>query len=172
MGWGRLSHPGRADSPPSPWPSPSPQSIFSLLWDVMMLLRSLPQSTKDFLASILDSMTWAILSKWFRGFHLLDFYHVPRPPPDHAQWHYSTLPPTLTKITYRHPQPRPPCVPALPVLLLTVYSRKVFFFLYFAIWWAACDASLGYVLTRQSKRKCIVRTVPKLSSGLIRNVVP
>lgn len=77
---GRLSHPGRADSPPSPWPSPSPQSIFSLLWDVMMLLRSLPQSTKDFLASILDSMTWAILSKWFRGFHLLDFYHVPRPP--------------------------------------------------------------------------------------------
>ena len=40
--------------------------------------------------------------------------------------------------------------------------RKIFFFLYFAFWRAAYDAGLGYVLTKQSKRKWIVRTVHKL----------
>lgn len=40
--------------------------------------------------------------------------------------------------------------------------RKLFFFLYFAFWRAAYDAGLGYVLTKQSKRKWIVRTVHKL----------
>ncbi|KAF8467027.1 phosphatidylethanolamine N-methyltransferase [Russula ochroleuca] len=40
--------------------------------------------------------------------------------------------------------------------------RKLFFFLYFAFWRAAYDAGLGYVLTKQSKRRWIVRTVQKL----------
>ncbi|KAI9452303.1 phosphatidylethanolamine N-methyltransferase [Lactarius psammicola] len=40
--------------------------------------------------------------------------------------------------------------------------RKVFFFLYFAFWRAAYDAGLGYVLTKQSKRRWIVRTVQRL----------
>ncbi|KAH9993405.1 phospholipid methyltransferase-domain-containing protein [Russula vinacea] len=40
--------------------------------------------------------------------------------------------------------------------------RKLFFFLYFAFWRAAYDAGLGYVLTKQSKRRWIVRTVHKL----------
>ena len=40
--------------------------------------------------------------------------------------------------------------------------RKLFFFLYFAFWRAAYDAGLGYVLTKQSKRKWIVKTVEKL----------
>lgn len=40
--------------------------------------------------------------------------------------------------------------------------RKIFFFLYFAFWRAAYDAGLGYVLTLQSKRRWIVRTVHKL----------
>lgn len=40
--------------------------------------------------------------------------------------------------------------------------RKIFFFLYFAFWRAAYDAGLGYVLTEQSKRRWIVRTVHKL----------
>ncbi|KAI0248921.1 phosphatidylethanolamine N-methyltransferase [Lactifluus subvellereus] len=40
--------------------------------------------------------------------------------------------------------------------------RKLFFFIYFAFWRAAYDAGLGYVLTKQSKRKWIVRTVQRL----------
>jgi phosphatidylethanolamine N-methyltransferase len=40
--------------------------------------------------------------------------------------------------------------------------RKLFFFLYFAFWRAAYDAGLGYVLTKQSKRKWIVKTVQRL----------
>ncbi|KAI0262700.1 phospholipid methyltransferase-domain-containing protein [Gloeopeniophorella convolvens] len=40
--------------------------------------------------------------------------------------------------------------------------RKIFFFLYFAFWRAAYDAGLGYVLTKQSKRRWIVREVHKL----------
>jgi phosphatidylethanolamine N-methyltransferase len=40
--------------------------------------------------------------------------------------------------------------------------RRVFFFLYFAFWRAAYDAGLGYVLTKQSKRRWIVRTVQRL----------
>lgn len=40
--------------------------------------------------------------------------------------------------------------------------RKIFFFLYFAFWRAAYDAGLGYVLTKQSKRRWIVRTVQRL----------
>jgi len=40
--------------------------------------------------------------------------------------------------------------------------RKVFFFLYFAFWRAAYDAGLGYVLTKQSKRRWIVRTMQRL----------
>jgi phosphatidylethanolamine N-methyltransferase len=40
--------------------------------------------------------------------------------------------------------------------------RKIFFFFYFAFWRAAYDAGLGYVLTKQSKRRWIVRTVHKL----------
>lgn len=40
--------------------------------------------------------------------------------------------------------------------------RKGFFLLYFAFWRAAYDAGLGYVLTKQSKRRWIVRTVHRL----------
>ena len=40
--------------------------------------------------------------------------------------------------------------------------RRLFFFLYFAFWRAAYDAGLGYVLTKQSKRKWIVKTVQRL----------
>ena len=40
--------------------------------------------------------------------------------------------------------------------------RKIFFFLYFAFWRAAYDAGLGYVLTKQNKRRWIVRTVQRL----------
>jgi phosphatidylethanolamine N-methyltransferase len=40
--------------------------------------------------------------------------------------------------------------------------RKLFFFLYFAFWRAAYDAGLGYVLTKQSKRKWISKTVQRL----------
>ena len=39
--------------------------------------------------------------------------------------------------------------------------RRLFFFLYFAFWRAAYDAGLGYVLTKQSKRKWIVKTVER-----------
>lgn len=39
--------------------------------------------------------------------------------------------------------------------------RRLFFFLYFAFWRAAYDAGLGYVLTKQSKRKWIVKTVKR-----------
>ncbi|KAI0296989.1 phospholipid methyltransferase-domain-containing protein [Multifurca ochricompacta] len=54
---------------------------------------------------------------------------------------------------------------ALQLLLfyaLPSTSRKVFFFLYFAFWRAAYDAGLGYVLTKQSKRRWIVRSVHRL----------
>jgi phosphatidylethanolamine N-methyltransferase len=49
------------------------------------------------------------------------------------------------------------------VLFYTLQSapRRLFFFLYFAFWRAAYDAGLGYVLTKQSKRKWIVKTVQK-----------
>ncbi|THH19165.1 hypothetical protein EW146_g1941 [Bondarzewia mesenterica] len=40
--------------------------------------------------------------------------------------------------------------------------RKIFYFLYFAFWRAAYDAGLGYVLTKQSKKKWIVREVQRL----------
>ncbi|KAI0697797.1 phospholipid methyltransferase-domain-containing protein [Cytidiella melzeri] len=41
-------------------------------------------------------------------------------------------------------------------------SARVFFFFYFAFWRAAYDAGLGWVLTKQSKRKWIVKEVQKL----------
>lgn len=39
---------------------------------------------------------------------------------------------------------------------------KVFFLLYFAFWRAAYDLGLGWVLTKQSKKKWIVREVQRL----------
>lgn len=41
-------------------------------------------------------------------------------------------------------------------------ARKIFFFLYFAFWRAAYDAGLGYVLTKQSKKRWIVKEVQRL----------
>ncbi len=41
-------------------------------------------------------------------------------------------------------------------------AAQIFFFLYFAFWRAAYDAGLGWVLTKQSKRKWIVREVQRL----------
>lgn len=51
------------------------------------------------------------------------------------------------------------------ILLFCVLPRsvsKVFFFFYFALWRAAYDAGLGWVLTKQSKKKWIVKEVQKL----------
>jgi phosphatidylethanolamine N-methyltransferase len=39
---------------------------------------------------------------------------------------------------------------------------KPFFLLYFAFWRGAYDAGLGWILTKQSKKKWIVREVQKL----------
>jgi phosphatidylethanolamine N-methyltransferase len=39
------------------------------------------------------------------------------------------------------------------------HVSQVFFFLYFAFWRAAYDAGLGWVLTKQSKKKWIVKEV-------------
>jgi len=52
----------------------------------------------------------------------------------------------------------------LQVLLFFYLPRRVskpFFFCYFAFWRAAYDAGLGWVLTKQSKRKWIVREVQR-----------
>ncbi|CAK5271251.1 unnamed protein product [Mycena citricolor] len=46
-------------------------------------------------------------------------------------------------------------------LLLPTRVAKIFFFCYFAFWRAAYDAGLGWVLTKQSKKKWIVREVQK-----------
>lgn len=46
--------------------------------------------------------------------------------------------------------------------LLPRYASKVFFLLYFAFWRAAYDVGLGWVLTKQSKKKWIVREVQRL----------
>jgi len=41
-------------------------------------------------------------------------------------------------------------------------SVQIFFFLYLAFWRAAYDAGLGWILTKQSKKKWIVRKVRRL----------
>ncbi|KAH0580012.1 phosphatidylethanolamine N-methyltransferase [Termitomyces sp. 'cryptogamus'] len=41
-------------------------------------------------------------------------------------------------------------------------ASQIFFFFYFAFWRAAYDAGLGWVLTKQSKKKLIVREVQRL----------
>ena len=46
--------------------------------------------------------------------------------------------------------------------LLPRTTSKVFFLLYFAFWRAAYDAGLGWVLTKQSKKKWIVREIQRL----------
>ncbi|KAI0744530.1 phosphatidylethanolamine N-methyltransferase [Earliella scabrosa] len=50
------------------------------------------------------------------------------------------------------------------VLFLTLprSASRLFFFFYFAFWRAAYDVGLGWVLTKQSKRKWIVREVQRL----------
>lgn len=53
----------------------------------------------------------------------------------------------------------------LQLVLFYVLPRRaaqVFFALYFAFWRAAYDGGLGWVLTKQSKHKWIVRTVQRL----------
>ncbi|KAK7055518.1 phosphatidylethanolamine N-methyltransferase [Favolaschia claudopus] len=53
----------------------------------------------------------------------------------------------------------------LQLVLFAVLPRnvaKVFFFVYFAFWRGAYDAGLGWILTKQSKKKWIVRQVQKL----------
>lgn len=42
------------------------------------------------------------------------------------------------------------------------FAAKIFFLLYFAFWRAAYDVGLGWVLTKQSKKKWIVKEVKKL----------
>ena len=52
----------------------------------------------------------------------------------------------------------------LQILLFLYLPRRIskpFFFCYFAFWRAAYDAGLGWVLTKQSKRKWIVREVQR-----------
>jgi phosphatidylethanolamine N-methyltransferase len=39
---------------------------------------------------------------------------------------------------------------------------KIFFFIYFAFWRSAYNAGLGWVLTKQSKKKWIVKEVQRL----------
>lgn len=46
--------------------------------------------------------------------------------------------------------------------LLPRYVSQVFFFFYFAFWRGAYDAGLGWVLTKQSKKKWIVKEVQRL----------
>lgn len=46
--------------------------------------------------------------------------------------------------------------------LLPRGASKVFFLFYFAFWRAAYDAGLGWVLTKQSKKKWIVREIQRL----------
>jgi len=46
--------------------------------------------------------------------------------------------------------------------LLTRHASQLFFFFYFAFWRGAYDAGLGWVLTKQSKKKWIVREVRRL----------
>ncbi|KAG6896502.1 phosphatidylethanolamine N-methyltransferase [Termitomyces sp. T32_za158] len=41
-------------------------------------------------------------------------------------------------------------------------ASQIFFFFYFAFWRAAYDAGLGWVLTKQSKKKLIVREIQRL----------
>lgn len=51
------------------------------------------------------------------------------------------------------------------ILLFLSLSRKasqIFFFFYFAFWRAAYDGGLGWVLTKQSKKKWIVREIQRL----------
>ncbi|KAI0830308.1 phosphatidylethanolamine N-methyltransferase [Trametes gibbosa] len=53
----------------------------------------------------------------------------------------------------------------LQIVIYLVLSRKasqIFFLLYFAFWRGAYDAGLGWVLTKQSKRKWIVREAQRL----------
>jgi phosphatidylethanolamine N-methyltransferase len=53
----------------------------------------------------------------------------------------------------------------LQIVLFCILPRsasRVFFLLYFAFWRAAYDAGLGLVLTKQSKKKWIVKEVQKL----------
>ncbi|KAG8983066.1 phosphatidylethanolamine N-methyltransferase [Tulasnella sp. 427] len=52
----------------------------------------------------------------------------------------------------------------LQILIFLAFPRsftRPFFFLYFAFWRAAYDAGLGWVLTKQSKKKWIVREVQR-----------
>lgn len=53
----------------------------------------------------------------------------------------------------------------LQIVLFSVLPRnvaRIFFFFYFAFWRGAYDAGLGWILTKQSKKKWIVRQVQKL----------
>jgi phosphatidylethanolamine N-methyltransferase len=47
-------------------------------------------------------------------------------------------------------------------LLLSRKGAQIFFLFYFAFWRAAYDAGLGWVLTKQSKKKWIVKEVQRL----------
>ncbi|OCH92552.1 phosphatidylethanolamine N-methyltransferase [Obba rivulosa] len=46
--------------------------------------------------------------------------------------------------------------------ILPRHASKIFFFVYFAFWRAAYDVGLGWVLTKQSKKKWIVKEVQRL----------
>lgn len=53
---------------------------------------------------------------------------------------------------------------SLQIVIYFALSRnaaQIFFFLYFAFWRAAYDAGLGWVLTKQSKKKWIEREVQR-----------
>jgi phosphatidylethanolamine N-methyltransferase len=53
----------------------------------------------------------------------------------------------------------------LQLLLYFTLSRtsaQIFFFVYFAFWRATYDAGLGWILTKQSKKKWIVRAMQRL----------
>lgn len=46
--------------------------------------------------------------------------------------------------------------------LLPRHASQLFFFFYFAFWRGAYDAGLGWILTKQSKKKWIVKEVQRL----------
>jgi len=53
----------------------------------------------------------------------------------------------------------------LQIILFLLAPRRtaqIFFFVYFAFWRTAYDAGLGWVLTKQSKKKWIVKEVQRL----------
>jgi phosphatidylethanolamine N-methyltransferase len=104
-----------------------------------------PISTK---CEELQILTWTIFRAVFRvptTHDVLTLFH-----PSHPKSHFDLLNLALLGLQ----------------LLLFFWSprgtARTFFFFYFAFWRAAYDAGLGWILTKQSKKKWIVKEVQRL----------